>query len=217
MPQYNLANFRESIKHVGRSQYFKVILPSEWSGDSTGGNVATALARSTSLPAVTHGTLEVPFRGLMMKIADRSEFAEWTVTYLCTEDHILRQNHIAWMHSAYIPSAQVNTRHEIYKTDEVIVYHLDSEHTPIYGYKFFGLFPSSVGEMSVTQEGGEFLTFDVTYTFDTFESGMGLVTDLKPNVEGTINADALSAVDPTNKISQLTEYSNASGVTPTQG
>lgn len=162
--RYNLKTFRDGLSSVARNQYFYVDI-----GQTIGeGDTLTALARSTTLPAITHGVLDVAFRGLNMRIADRPEFPEWTVTYLCTEDHALRNAHIKWMHQAYDVSDQVNKAHRNYKRDETTLYHLTSDHVDAFSYKFFGLFPSAVGEMALAQEGGEVMQFDVTYSYDNF-------------------------------------------------
>jgi len=166
---YNLKQFRTGLTSVARSQYFYVDM-----GDTIGDSTATtALARSTTLPAITHGVIDVPFRGLNMRITDRPEFPEWTVTYLCTEDHNLRNSHIAWMNKQYNVTGLENRKHSNYKVDDVKLFHLTSTHTDAFGYRFYGMFPSAVGEMSVAQEGGEVLQFDVTYSYDFFLTAPG--------------------------------------------
>jgi hypothetical protein len=170
--RYNLKEFRTGLSSVARNQYFYIDLGSTI--QAPGGSLATsALARSTTLPAVTHGVLDVPYRGLNIRITDKPEFPEWTVTYLCTEDHELRHAHIAWMKKAYDVTGQENKIHSNYKVDDVQLYHLNSAHQDIYGYKFFGMFPSAVGDMTVAQEGGEVMQFDVTYSYDYFLTAKG--------------------------------------------
>lgn len=188
---YNIKMFREAVKSVARNQYFYVDI----GASIATGDLMTALARSTSLPAVTHGVLDVPFRGLNMRITDRPEFPEWTVTYLCTEDHALRSAHIAWMHKAYNASAQRNFAHAEYKIDTAVLYHLSANHSDVYSYKFFGLFPSAVGEMGVAQEGGEVMQFDVTYSYDLFINGLGSSAN---TADATIGSSA--AVDLAGKV-----------------
>lgn len=194
---YNLKQFRESVKSVARNQYFYVEINSPKTGH--GGLDITALARTTSLPAVTIGVIDVPFRGLNMRIADKPEFPEWTVTYLCTEDHALRTNHIRWMNQIYNTTQSRNYAHEEYKVDTAKVYHLSANHKSVYGYKFFGLFPSAVGEMSLAQEGGEAMQFDVTYSYDYFvdgpADGVNNTTGLFPDSTNALSAkvDAAAA------------------------
>lgn len=177
---YTLKNFRDAVKSVARNQYFYIDIGSGKTGHD--GNNMTSLARTTTLPAITVGVIDVPFRGLNMRIADKPEFPEWTVTYLCTEDHALRINHIHWMNQVYNTTQNRNYAHEEYKIDTAKVYHLSSNHQTVYGYKFFGLFPSAVGEMSLAQEGGEAMQFDVTYSYDYFVDGPADGID---NTDGT--------------------------------
>lgn len=168
MPQFNLNQFRSTVKSVARSQYFTVDIPRV--GDL---NVVTALARSTSLPAITRTAQDVAFRGLNMRITGVPEFPEWTVSYLCTEDHSARQAHIEWQELQYDTPSLTTNVHANYKDDEVKVFHLNGRHQDVFSYRFFGMFPTQVGEMQVAQEGGDLMTFDVTYSYDYFLQGVG--------------------------------------------
>ena len=169
MGTFNLAKFRTTVASIARTQYFKVdIDDSNMSSDKL-----TAWARSTTLPSKEHETLNVPFRGLDMKIDSKPTFAPWTVTFLADEAHTLRNTFAKWMAEAYNITNLENVSHTVYKSDAVRAYQLDSKGKEQVGFHLFGAFPSTVGQIDVNQEGGAVQTFDVTFTYDYFIMGKG--------------------------------------------
>jgi hypothetical protein len=160
---FNLATFRQRVHSIARNQYFVVRIPQVGEHE-----VITALARSTSIPAVTHGTLPITYKGMEMKISDRPTFDDWTVSFLCDEAHGLRNTFIKWMSLAYNTQNLRSLPHNEYKQDGLSVSQLAADGAITTTVVFVGAFPSSVGEIAVSQDGGELSTFDVTFTYDQF-------------------------------------------------
>lgn len=160
---FNLATFRQRVHAVARNQYFVVRIPQV--GES---QVITALCRSTSIPAVTNSTLPITYRGMEMKIADRPQFEDWTCTFLCDEAHGLRNTFIKWSSLTYNTQNLRSLPHNEYKQDGLSVSQLAADGQIATTVTFAGAFPSSVGEIAVTQDGGELSQFDVTFTYDQF-------------------------------------------------
>lgn len=160
---FNLLDFRRKITSVGLNQYFVVRIPTI--GDF---ETMTALARTTSLPAFTFDTMEVPFRGLAMKIAGKPTFADWSVSFLCDQAHSARHAFLKWQTKMYQVQTLRNSAHGQYKSDGAsvsqIAYNGEVTSTAV----FYGLYPSNVGEIGFDQNGGTVETFDVTFAYDYF-------------------------------------------------
>jgi hypothetical protein len=160
---FNLATFRRRVHSIGRNQYFIVRIPAV--GDS---EIITAMARSTTLPAVAHETLPVAYRGLEMKVDNKPTFADWTVTFLCDEAHALRHVFAKWTELAYNIQNLQNLGHNEYKYDGLSVSQLAADGTLTSTATFIGAFPTNVSEIELNQEGGVLETFTVTFAYDYF-------------------------------------------------
>lgn len=158
---YNLRTFRDVVKRIGRNQYFEVQIPSV--GDA---HVVTAMARSTTMPPRTQETIDVYYRGMPMKIDSRATFDTWTVNFMCDEGSTLRNVFLDWMNSAYSVSDLENYSHGVYKRDDVSFFQLAADKAPMARVDFVGLFPTTVGQLDFTQDGGDYLKFDVTFSYD---------------------------------------------------
>ena len=160
---FNLTTFRRQVHSVGRNQYFIVRIPQVGNED-----IVTAMARSTSLPAVTHGTTDIAYRGLNMKIDTQPEFSTWDVTFLCDEAHALRNVFLKWTELAYNVQTQQNLGHNDYKVDGISVSQLAADKQITSTCVFMGAWPTGVAEIGFDQAGGDVENFSVTFTYDYF-------------------------------------------------
>lgn len=161
---FNLSTFRSTVHSIGRNQYFVVKIPPVAPISEN----LTALARSTTIPAMTHDVLEVWYRGLAMKVQSRPTFPEWNVTFLCDEAHALRHIFLKWMEASYNVLNLQNKGHNQYKKDGISVSQLAANGTATSTVIFHGVFPSAVGEIEVNQEGNVLETFQATLTYDYY-------------------------------------------------
>lgn len=160
---FNLATFRQRVHSVARNQYFVLRIPQVGEQE-----VLTALARTTSLPAITHTTLEIPYRGMPMKIDDRQDFPEWTVSFLCDEAHGLRNVLGKWASLAYNSQNLITRPHNEYKQDGMSVSQLSATGEITSTATFVGAWPTNIGEVTFDQAGGAVSQFDVTFTYDQY-------------------------------------------------
>jgi hypothetical protein len=178
---WNLQTFRKNIKAIALNQYFQVTIPELDSEDRL-----TALARTTELPAMTHENTGIPYRGLDMKIQTKVSFNDWNVTFLCEQDHDLRTKVLRWQSSMYNLDNASNYAHDDYKYDGVEIAKIgyDGKVSPETKCTFYGLFPTSVGAVSLDQAGGSPDTFDVTFTYDFFLPADGKLEGWKGAAQG---------------------------------
>lgn len=163
MAEFNLSTFRSKIHSIGRNQYFIVRIPQ--AGDS---DVITALARTASIPAMTHDTIDVAYRGLPMKIDGKPTFANWTVNFLADEAHAIRHVFLKWMAASYSLQTLRNFGHNDYKRDNVSVSQLAANGKVTSTITFVGMFPINVGEVALEQVGGAVETFNVEFAYDYY-------------------------------------------------
>jgi hypothetical protein len=184
--RFNLSTFREKIHHIGRNQYFEVFIPSVFGANH---DVATAFARSTTMPPKTHETIDVYYRGLPMKIDGRATFDTWSINFLSDEAQHVRNSFMTWMEAAYNVSQLESRTHGLYKQDNVLVRKIQSNGTPVNAIKFYGIWPTTVGEVELTQDGGDVETFEVTFTYDYWLLGDGQNISSDPSQGVDINVD----------------------------
>jgi hypothetical protein len=164
---FTLSGFRSAISNFARNQYFEVDIPMVGLNSKT----LTALARTTELPAITHQSIEVPYRGVQVKHLSTPTYADWTVTFLCDENHQLRHLFANWLALAYNTNNLQFKVGSAYKAEGVSVSQLNSLGTPVSTVWFYGMFPINVGPASFDQAGGNFITFDVTFMYDFYTIG----------------------------------------------
>jgi len=160
---FNLSTFRKKVHSIGRQQYFVVRIPQV--GDE---ETITAMARETTIPAMTHTTADVWYKGLSMKVAMKPEFQPWTVMFLCDEAHGFRNVFLKWMEKAYGIQTLTNQGHNDYKVDGISVSQLSAQGEVTSTATFYGIFPTGVTEIQLNQEGTALETFTVTFSYDYY-------------------------------------------------
>jgi hypothetical protein len=163
---FNLSDFKTRINSIGRKQYFEIIIPSITSFIEGSNDFITAMCRSTTMPSMTQAVNEVHHRGVPMKLNARAMYDPWEVTFLSDEGQQLRNSLMSWMRLACNVSQLVNYEQEDYKVDNVIVRKLNAKKQVMTTINFFGIWPTQVSEVELSQEGGGVETFNVTFTYD---------------------------------------------------
>lgn len=181
---FNLATFRRKVHSIGRNQYFIVRIPQ--AGDE---DILTALARSTQIPPMTHETLPVAYRGLEMKIDSKPTFSPWSVLFLADEAHGLRNIFLKWMENAYNVQTLRNLGHNEYKRDGISVSQLAADGTITSTVTFMGVWPTTVGEIELNQEGGAVETFNLEFTYDYYVMNDLAGDVVFNNIDIAVNAD----------------------------
>jgi len=173
-----ITGFKERLAGGGaRSNLFEVSIPSFpaplqnlWA-TGAGQEVETFnfLCKSAALPASNVASIDVPFRGRILKVAGDRTFDIWTVTVINDEDFKLRTAFELWMNSiSKLDNATGATNPSSYMTD-AFVYQLgrgagtrfsernvESDNgtaiTPLRTYKFYDIFPTNVGEIALSYD-----------------------------------------------------------------
>ena len=181
---FNLHSFRTLIGDPGRPYLFLVQIPHI--GRDT---VMTAMARSTSLPAYTLGSVPIQFQGTNIKLGTTPEFQDWSVTFLSDEAHELRRLFMNWQSIVYdIGVGQTGHSNE-YKSDQVGVAQLARTGDIMAAYNFVGAFPKNVGEINVGHDQNNAVEqFEVSFSYDYFvmDDKFGESTSVKEMIRGNV-------------------------------
>ena len=133
----------------------------------------TIMCKGAQLPASTIASIDVPFRGRILKVAGDRTIENWTVTVINDENFNIRNAMEAWMNAiAKLSNNTGAVNPSSYMTD-AYVYQLgrgyssgrfsesnstssDGESvTPLKSYKFLDIFPVSVSAIDLSYDSGD--------------------------------------------------------------
>lgn len=187
----NINDFKNHLKGGGiRTNLFRV---NGAIGPSGFNNSVPFLVRTSSLPASTISTINVPFRGRQLKFPGNRTFDTWNITIISDSDMTLRTQFEKWMEAINTTIGNVaELPHDLTQGSTLAqglfptwtVDLLDRQNHPKKTYAFFHCFPSSIGEVALDSDGGESLgEFSVTLEYSYF------LTSNAPNADLTESVD----------------------------
>ena len=188
-----LSQFKSKLIGGGtRPNLFEVSIPTfptaiaeAWSpGDDAENGIFKFLCKATALPASNLGSIEIPFRGRTLKVAGDRTFDDWTVTIINDEDFKLRTAFERWSNvMSRLDDATGVTNPTSYMTDGYVQQlgrggqisassNDGGESSVLRTYKFFDVFPITVGEIALSYDTTDALEeFDVTFRYQYFTIG----------------------------------------------
>ena len=188
-----LSQFKSKLIGGGtRPNLFEVSIPTfpsaiseAWSaGDDSENGIFKFLCKATALPASNLGSIEIPFRGRILKVAGDRTFDDWTVTIINDEDFKLRTAFERWSNvMSRLDDATGVTNPTSYMTDGYVqqlgrggqiaaASNDGGESSVLRSYKFFDVFPITVGEIALSDDTTDQLEeFDVTFRYQYFTIG----------------------------------------------
>ena len=188
-----LSQFKSKLIGGGtRPNLFEVSIPTfpsaiseAWSaGDDSENGIFKFLCKASVLPASNLGSIEIPFRGRTLKVAGDRTFDDWTVTIINDEDFKLRTAFERWSNvMSRLDDATGVTNPTSYMTDGYVqqlgrgdsagaTCNEGGESSVLRTYKFFDVFPITVGEIALSYDTTDALEeFDVTFRYQYFTIG----------------------------------------------
>ena len=188
-----LSQFKSKLIGGGsRPNLFEVSIPTfpsaisaAWAaGDDSEYGIFKFLCKASVLPASNLGSVEIPFRGRILKVAGDRTFDDWTVTIINDEDFKLRTAFERWSNvMSRLDDATGVTNPSSYMTDGYVQQlgrgaspatgtSSDGESSVLRSYKFFDIFPITVGEIALSYDTTDALEeFDVTFRYQYFTTG----------------------------------------------
>jgi hypothetical protein len=123
------------------------------------------LCKAAALPASNVASIDVPFRGRILKVAGDRTFDVWTVTIINDEDFKLRTSFEQWMNQiSKMNNATGATNPASYMVD-AYVHQLGrgetrfsrsntsaTTNTPLRSYRFYDIFPTNVSQIDLSYD-----------------------------------------------------------------
>ena len=156
----DIISFRNSVREVARPDQFQVELdfPSGLAPASPSklAEFGTFLVKGANLPASTVGTVEVPYRGRVLKIAGDRTFEPWTVTVINDEGFKLRNAFEEWSDkiSELAENRSFFSNATQYQTSAV-VRQLSRSGGDIKSYKFEGIYPVNISAIDLAWDSND--------------------------------------------------------------
>ena len=155
----DIISFRNRIKEVARPNQFQVELGFPEGLTSTVSELAefgTFLVKGANLPASTVGTVELPYRGRVLKIAGDRTFEPWTVTVINDEGFKLRNAFEEWSDkiSKLAENRSFFENATQYQTSAT-VRQLSRSGGDIKSYKFEGIYPVNISAIDLAWDSND--------------------------------------------------------------
>ena len=142
----------------------------------------TYMCKSAALPASNIGSIDVPFRGRIFKVAGDRTFDTWTVTIINDEDFKLRNAFEAWMEGiSKLDNNLGATNPAAYMTDAT-VYQLGrgstinsttnagSDSSVLKTYIFKDIFPTNISQIDLSYDSSDTIEeFTVEFQVQSYE------------------------------------------------
>jgi len=187
----NLSLFKEKIGYGIRPNLFMVSvadLGSSISGIAASTDVKgtdpkfTFLCRSAGIPAASIGTVEVPFRGRVIKLPGDRTFESWTVTIMADENMSVRSFFEKWMDhlnkhdsgAGYTTNFAATLRVEQLARGTSTGSNTADPHKVIKEYTFKNAFPTNVSQIDLSYDNNNTIAeYTVEFQYDWWESKNG--------------------------------------------
>jgi len=128
------------------------------------------LIKATNIPAMTLGTINVPFMGRIIKVAGDRTFEEWSTTVINDEQFLVRSRLEAWQDAINgLRSNRPNFDAPLaYRTDAKVT-QFNHRGIPIRTYEFENIWPQTISSIDLSWETPDTLEeFTVTWSYDYF-------------------------------------------------
>lgn len=113
---------------------------------------ARFLVKAAALPASTIASVEIPFRGRILKVAGDRTFETWTITVINDVDFSIRSAFEKWMNSINKMTDATGLTNPIDYQKDAIVKQLDRDGTVLRSYKFWDIFPTNLSTIDLNYE-----------------------------------------------------------------
>ena len=181
----NLTSFKGKIGYGVRPNLFMVQVTNLESNlnesDKVSGSDAdfTFLCRSAGIPASTIGTVEVPFRGRVIKLPGDRTFESWTITVMADESMTVRGFFEKWMEklnkhengagytTKFASTLKVSQMQRGTSTSDA----LKDPHSIVRSYEFFNAFPTNIAQIDLSYDNNNTIAeYTVEFQYDWWEA-----------------------------------------------
>ena len=181
----NLTSFKGKIGYGVRPNLFMVQVTDLESNlndsDKVKGTDAdfSFLCRSAGIPASTIGTVEVPFRGRVIKLPGDRTFESWTITVMADESMEVRAYFEKWMEKLnkhengagytedFASTLKVSQLARGTSTSDA----LKDPHSVVRSYDFYNAFPTNIAQIDLSYDNNNTIAeYTVEFQYDWWEA-----------------------------------------------
>ena len=161
-----ISKFKSTLSGGGaRPNLFEVILtpPTALQLTSLTADSFSILCKAAALPASNIGSIDVPFRGRIFKVAGDRTYDTWTVTVINDENFAIRTAMESWMQTigqygdsagvtnpnSYMATAKVN---QLIRSATNKATTTGAQHTIGKSYIFYDIFPTNISAIDLSYE-----------------------------------------------------------------
>ena len=171
--------FQQKIRGAVRPNLFSVFhkFPSVGGLNVGEKDLPTYLCKSAALPASTVGTVELPFRGRVIKVPVDRTFESWTATFYMDDAFELRGAYEKWIELTNSVDTNTAAANMADVLQDITVTQLDkfggtnAGFSTIREYKLISAFPVSVSQVSLAYDNNDsYEEFDVEFAYQFFET-----------------------------------------------
>ena len=182
-----ITDFRAKLGGGGaRPNLFEINL-GNFGGDGTTGNWNTNvesefrfMCKASSMPTQTIGSVDVPFRGRILKVAGDRTFEPWSVTVINDEDFKVRKGFEAWTEKINAlatgvgevdPNNYMGNGTVKQLSRSATVAGDDTAQRVLHEYKVEEIWPSEIGAIDLSYDSSDAIEeFTVTFQIQFFQS-----------------------------------------------
>lgn len=162
----NIQDIRQSRVPPQRAYEFGI----EILGNSATGTLPILETRvlNANIPSTSVDTINIPYKSQNAQFAGRDNSSHTTVvTFWCDEDMQPYLYFKGWMENS-INNSQVGggMSRDFYSVDMIIKLFAHDSETVTMAHRLTHVWPTEIGELSLSMEGSEHAQFDVTFSFD---------------------------------------------------
>ena len=143
--------------------------------------VVPYLCKSAALPATNVGTVELPFRGRVIKVPGDRTYETWTATFYMDDSFSLRSAYEKWISLTNGVDANLATADIVDTWEDITISQLDkfggssgrgnNDLKNLRTYKLVQAFPVSVSQVSLAYDNNDsYEEFDVEFAYQYHES-----------------------------------------------
>jgi len=181
----NLTSFKGKIGYGIRPNLFMVQVTNLEANlaesDKVNGSDAdfTFLCRSAGIPASTIGTVEVPFRGRVIKLPGDRTFESWTITVMADESMEVRGYFEKWMEKLNKHENGAGYTADFASTLKVSQLArgtsasdaLKDPHSVVRSYDFYNAFPTNIAQIDLSYDNNNTIAeYTVEFQYDWWEA-----------------------------------------------
>ena len=169
----NINEFKSRLQGGGaRANQFKVTMTFPGYAEVGGETSDLAfLCTATTIPGQSLGTVDVPFRGRLLKLVGDRTFSPWSITVLNDTNFKLYRAFERWMNGMNNMTDNEGLTNPLNYQKDVVVQHLDRNGATLKTYILRGAFPTTLADIDLSATDNDTVeTFTCAFVYQYFET-----------------------------------------------